>query len=285
MSQGRGVAVITGGAGGMGSACAQHFGQRDRVVLTDSAESALHAVVERLRAQEIDASAVVCDITDADAVQALSEEVAGMGELTAFVHTAGISPSMTEDPRRILEVNLIGTAILLDAFYWLATVGMGCVCVSSMSSYRRLPPNVDPVLLEPRRADFFAVLDRVAPLGENTRLAYALSKYGVRLLCQHRAKEWGCRGARLCSLSPGGILTGMSTLERDRGSRGLVEHAALGRRGSPHEIASVVDFLCGPGASYVTGVDILVDGGVTAGYLQHACSDSREAWLDAQRLD
>jgi NAD(P)-dependent dehydrogenase (short-subunit alcohol dehydrogenase family) len=281
----RAVTVITGGAGGMGSACAEHFAQRGPVLLTDSSEAALQATVERLKGEGYDASGIVCDITDVSAVQHLADAVASKGELSALVHTAGISPSMTQDPRKVLEVNLVGTAHLLDAFYWLATVGSACVCIASISGYRGVPPGTEPLLLQPLRPDFFEALDELATVGNNTRLAYALSKYGVKLLCQHRAREWGARGARLCSLSPGGIMTGMGKLERNRGSTGLVENTALGRRGSPHEIASVVDFLCGPGASYITGVDIVVDGGVVAGYLHHASTDFREAWLDATRLD
>jgi NAD(P)-dependent dehydrogenase (short-subunit alcohol dehydrogenase family) len=280
-----GLAVVTGGAGGMGVVCAEHLGRRGPVLITDVSEPQLRSAVERLQRRGVNATAVVCDIADAGAVTALAEDAATKGELRALVHTAGISPSMTDDPRRIVEVNLIGTARLLDAFYWQATVGTACVCIASISSYRRLPPDTESILLDSLRPDFFKVLERTAPLGENTRLGYALSKYGVRLLCQQRAQAWAHRGARLCSLSPGGIMTGMSKLERNRGSRGLVEHTALGRRGSPHEIASVVEFLCGPDASYITGIDVIVDGGVTAGYLHHASRDFREAWLDTEHVD
>ena len=153
------------------------------------------------------------------AVQGLADEVSQTGELAALVHAAGISPSMTTDPRRILEVNLVGTAIILDAFYWKATLGTAAVCIASTSAYRRLPPDVERVLLEPRSNDFFDQIELVTPLRGRTRLAYALAKRGVRLLCQHRARQWGQRGARLCSLSPGGVTTRMSELERNRGAK------------------------------------------------------------------
>ncbi len=224
----------------MGFACARRLGRRMRVLLTDSSEAGLRVAVKRLEAEELQVSSVVCDITDAEAVQGLADEVSQTGELAALVHTAGISPSMTTDPRRILEVNLVGTAIIVDAFYWKATLGTAAVCIASTSAYRRLPPDVERVLLEPRSGDFFDQIERVTPLGGRTRLAYALAKRGVRLLCQHRARQWGQRGARLCSLSPGGITTRMSELERNRGAKGLVENTALGRRGGPREIASVV---------------------------------------------
>jgi NAD(P)-dependent dehydrogenase (short-subunit alcohol dehydrogenase family) len=251
------------------------------VVITDSSESRLRVAVERLQAEGLAPRSVICDVTDTDAVNALADDVSAQAELAALVHTAGISPSMTTDPRRILEVNLIGTAIILDAFYSLATVGTAAVCIASISAYRRLPPQVEPILLEPRDSDFFDRIDEITPLGSKNRLAYALSKRGVRLLCQYRARQWAQRGARLCSLSPGGIMTRMTELEQHRGSKGLVENTALGRRGSPGELASVVNFLCGPDASYITGVDVVVDGGVMGGYLHHASREAREAWLDA----
>jgi NAD(P)-dependent dehydrogenase (short-subunit alcohol dehydrogenase family) len=275
------IALITGGGGGMGFACAQRLGRTMPVVITDSCESRLRVAVERLQAEGLAARSVICDVTDTDAVKALADNVSAQGELAALVHTAGISPSMTTDARRIVEVNLIGTAIILDAFYSLATVGTAAVCIASISSYRRLPPLVEPILLEPRDGDFFDRVDQITPLGSKNRLAYALSKRGVRLLCQYRARQWAQRGARLCSLSPGGIMTRMTELEQHRGSKGLVEKTALGRRGSTRELASVVNFLCSPEASYITGVDLVVDGGVMGGYLYHASPEAREAWLDA----
>ena len=277
------IAVVTGAAGGMGLACARRLSRRMPVLLTDSSESGLRLAADRLRAESMDVSTVVCDVTDPDAVRRLTDEALERGELAALIHTAGISPSMTTDPRRILEVNLLGTAIVLDAFYPRVTLGTAAVCIASMSAYRRLPPEVEPVLLEPRSGDFFERIERVTPLGVKTRLAYSLSKRGVRLLCQVRALEWGQRGARLCSLSPGGIMTRMTELEQRRGARGLVENTALGRRGSPREVASVVDFLCSPGATYITGTDVVVDGGAIGGYLHHASADARETWLDALR--
>jgi NAD(P)-dependent dehydrogenase (short-subunit alcohol dehydrogenase family) len=275
------IALITGGAGGIGFACAQRLGRTMPVVITDSSEARLRVAVERLQGEGVAARSVICDVSDTDAVQALADSVSAQGELVALVHTAGISPSMTTDPRRILEVNLIGTAIILDAFYSLATVGTAAVCIASISAYRRLPPLVEPILLDPREGDFFDRIEQITPLGSKNRLAYALSKRGVRLLCQYRARQWAQRGGRLCSLSPGGIMTRMTELEQHRGSKGLVDNTALGRRGSPRELASVVNFLCSPEASYITGVDVVVDGGVMAGYLYHASPEVRDAWLDA----
>ena len=78
-------------------------------------EARLRVAVEQLQAEGLRASTIICDVTDTNAVNALADNVSKKGELASIVHTAGISPSMTTDPRRILEVNLIGTAIVLDS--------------------------------------------------------------------------------------------------------------------------------------------------------------------------
>ena len=118
---------------------------------------------------------VACDITDAAAVQGLTAAVCASGELGVLVHTAGVSPSMVSSPRRVLEVDLIGTAIILDSFLPITTVGTAAVCIASISAYRRLPAAVEPVLLDSRSDDFFERIEQIMPLGGKTRLAYALA--------------------------------------------------------------------------------------------------------------
>ena len=275
------VAVVTGGGGGMGFACARRLAQRMPVIAADESEAALEQSLAKLSAAGLDVTGVVCDITDAAAVGRLTAAVSARGELGALVHTAGISPSMVSSPRRVLEVDLIGTAIILDSFLPHTTVGSAAVCIASISGYRRVPAAVDPLLLDSRSDDFFERIEQITPLGDKTRLAYALAKRGVKLLCEYHARAWGQRGARLCSISPGGTLTRMVQFEKGRGGRGLVEQTALGRRGSPHEIASVANFLCSPEASYITGCDVPVEGGVMAGYLHHATPEVRETWREA----
>src|SRR6185437_14383009 len=88
------IAVVTGGAGGMGFACARRLGGRMPVLLADASESDLRLAADRLRADGLDVSSVVCDVTDPDAVNTLADEALQRGELAALVHTAGISPSM-----------------------------------------------------------------------------------------------------------------------------------------------------------------------------------------------
>ena len=259
------VHVITGGAGGMGRAIAATLGADSPVLLADVDEDGLAAAVADLEDLGVtDLAYQTVDITDRDAVDALVETAASMGSLQSLVHTAGLSPTMAS-PERILEVNLIGTARLLEAFLELADDGTVAVCFSSNSGY--FVPRDGPhttLLRDPLDPDFSEKLLKVT--GDDSGAAYAFSKLGVQLLVEAQADVWARRGARLLSLSPGIIETPMARQEaaQHEQMQQMIDQAPLRRRGEPAEIASVVEFLVSDGASYMTGVDVLVDGGATA---------------------
>src|SRR5699024_4985539 len=93
--------------------------------------------------------------------------------------------------------------------------------------------------------------------------AYAFSKLGVNLIVEDQAWVWGEKGARLVSLSPGIIDTLMGRQEESQQAvmKSLIEHTPLRRKGQPEEIASAVEFLLSDAASFISGTDLLVDGG------------------------
>jgi NAD(P)-dependent dehydrogenase (short-subunit alcohol dehydrogenase family) len=125
------------------------------------------------------------------------------------------------------------------------------------------------VLAEPLHEDLLKRLELVvttaASKGEQAGAAYGLAKYGVTRLCQREAMGWGARGARLISLSPDIIQTPMRQQELDQqsGMHTLFAQTPLKRQGTPEEIAQAADFLLSTNASFITGCDLLVDGGVT----------------------
>jgi NAD(P)-dependent dehydrogenase (short-subunit alcohol dehydrogenase family) len=133
-----------------------------------------------------------------------------------------------------------------------------------------MPPSaeVEAILDDPTSPGFFGALDALGLDSDNSEFAYAISKTGVIRLVRKRAVAWGRRGARLLSLSPGIIDTGMGRLENDNQPMmvDLLNDSALARMGSPVEIAKVVAFLTSDDASFMTGTDVLVDGGAIAAW-------------------
>src|SRR3954471_1512672 len=100
--------------------------------------------------------------------------------------------------------------------------------------------------------------------------AYQLSKRGNSLRVMAEAVRWGKRGAQVNTISPGIVMTPLARDElsgpRGAGYRRMIEGSASGRAGTPDEVATVAALLMGPDGGFITGSDILMDGGVTAAY-------------------
>jgi NAD(P)-dependent dehydrogenase (short-subunit alcohol dehydrogenase family) len=271
------VSIVTGGAGAMGSACARVLGSTvDVLLLTDRDEHRLACEAERIGAETAAAIVtVVGDIADPAVVEAVVRRAAALGELHAVVQTAGLSPSMASW-QEILRVDLTGVAMLLDALLDNVVAGSTAVCLASISGHMgTFAPDMDAVLDAPLHAGF---ADRYrAQVGDepDSGSTYRLAKRGVIRLCERAAVTWGARGGRVVSLSPGLIDTEMGRLELVnhpikeymarvtpiRSSRSSGETVLPG---AAADIADAVAFLCSEQASFISGCDIRVDGGVVA---------------------
>ncbi|MFJ9898165.1 SDR family oxidoreductase [Streptomyces sp. NPDC091280] len=266
------VGIVTGAGRGMGEACARHLVDAvDVLLLVDRDADSAEAVAKHLNGAvgRAHAEAFGLDITDREGLARLAERVAELGELRAVAHAAGISPTMA-DWRRVFEVDLIGTALLAEALRPLATKSTAHVYFSSMS---HLLAGVDPdpavgaILDEPLREDFLdRIREAVGPGIEQSTLAYPWAKHGVARFARKEAVRLGPAGARVCALAPGIIDTpqGRQEAAQQTSMQKLIDVTPLGRTGGSDEVAAVVAFMLSDGASFLNGVEILVDGGVYA---------------------
>ena len=244
------VALVTGASSRMGLATAHAFAASGAaVVLADIGADALNAAAEDLRQDGRDVLAVTCDVTDEDQVAAMIEQaVATYGRVDMAYNNAGIqSPTVDAADEtadvfdRVNAINLRGIwACMKHELGQMRQQGSGAIVnCSSLGGLVGLPG----------------------------RTAYHASKHGVIGLTRSAALEYASRGVRINAICPGTIETPMVTQMLDSGDLDRAEaeaNQAINRLGTAEEMANAVLWLCSPGAGFVVGVALPVDGGYTA---------------------
>ena len=261
------IAVVIG-AGGMSMAIAQRLAQSHRLVLASLDPDQLERAGGRLHEVGAVCELFECDITRATSVQELGRFLPGLGSVTALAHVAALSPSMAHW-RDIVNVNLVGAILIEEALRPLMATGGAAVFISSLAAHSpEARPAVLAALDEPLASGFLEQLESAVGGSMASGLGYSLSKLGLNRMVQRQAPAWGHLGARIVSLSPGLIDTPMGNLEDARGGKDskaqLRSKIPLQRDGTMADIADAVEFLVSRRASYITGIDLLVDGGVAA---------------------
>jgi NAD(P)-dependent dehydrogenase (short-subunit alcohol dehydrogenase family) len=260
------VLVVTG-AGGMGCAVVRRLGAGRKVVLADFDEAQLARAADAFRGDGYDVHAQRVDVSSAADVAALARNTSDLGVLRTLVHTAGVSP-VQASPELIVAVDVVGTARILDAFEPLAQPGTVAVCIASMAgTMMELAPDVLQAFAT-TPTDELHTLPILDPSTLDQGSAYAIGKRANQVRVQAASVTWGRHGGRVVSISPGIISTGMGAAELAGPSgdfmRDMIANSGTGRIGTPDDIAAAVEFLAGPGASFITGTDVLVDGGAIA---------------------
>jgi NAD(P)-dependent dehydrogenase (short-subunit alcohol dehydrogenase family) len=269
------VTVITGGAGGMGLATAKVVGRSHKVVLCDVRADRLETAIAELAGEGIAATAIDCDVTDRDAVTDLFETAAGLGPIASVIHTAGVSPSMG-DAEYVLRTNALGTLHVDETFYRVAGAGAAIVNVASMAAHllpaEMLPKQHFSLAFKDEQRFIAELMAACGVVAEESRssIAYPISKAFVKWYSSSQAERFNGRGLRIVSVSPGSIYTEMGRLEEAAGAGAMVAAAAVPRWGTAEEMAELLAFCASDKAGYLTGTDILNDGGVIASLEQRA---------------
>lgn len=263
--------VVVIGAGLIGQAIARRVGSGQHVLLADVRQANADAATQVLADAGFDTSSALVDVSSRDSVHALVETATGLGEVTGVIHAAGVSASQASI-EQILRVDLYGTALVLEEFGRVIATGGSAVVISSQSGHR-LPA----LSLEEDRALATTPADELLglPMLQADRLsdglhAYQVSKRANVLRVRAEAVRWGERGARVNAISPGIIITPLARDELNgpngAGYRRMIELAPAGRAGTPDEIGTVGELLMTARGAFITGSDILIDGGGTASF-------------------
>jgi NAD(P)-dependent dehydrogenase (short-subunit alcohol dehydrogenase family) len=269
------VSVITGGAGGMGLATAKVVGRDHTLVLCDVRQDRLTTTAATLEDLGLSPTIVNCDVTDRRAVDNLLDTAKDLGTLASVIHTAGVSPSMGR-AEYVMRTNAIGTVNVNEAFHAKAGEGAVIVNVASMAAHmlpaEMIPTGQFPLAIHDCDAFMDAMMTacNLVPEDAQSGIAYALSKSFVRWYSQSQAERFNASGMRIVSVSPGSIDTEMGRLEEQAGAGAMVADAAVPRWGKPEEMAELLAFCASDKAGYLTGTDILNDGGVIASMTERA---------------
>ena len=265
------VCVITGGGSGMGLAAAKFMPKDKIIVISGRTLKKLEGAAEELKALGYEAYAKTCDTSDRESVKELVSFACSLGTVKNVINSAGVSPAMKGTQEGILRINALGTVYINQEFSKVMEAGSVIVDVSSNSAYVLPGFLINKkvyALAETDEALFLKKLVKKSNLarGEYQRkgFAYSLSKNFVVWYAQKCAFEYGKKGIRVVSLSPGLIATDMGNLEKEDGGM-LIPFSAEERMGKPEELGFALATVADERNGYLAGVDVLCDGGSTNG--------------------
>jgi NAD(P)-dependent dehydrogenase (short-subunit alcohol dehydrogenase family) len=248
------VALITGGASGMGMVGSQLFAAEGaKVVLTDVADDAGEQVAEKIRADGGHATYVHADVSsEADAKAMVEKAVETYGGLTILYNNAGV---MLDDD---------GSVHSTDEAIWERTLAINVMGVAHGCKYGI------PAMIESGGGSVINVASFVAWMGAATsQTAYTASKGAVLAMTREMAVEYARKGVRCNALCPGPIETQLllALLSDEQKKQRRFVHIPMGRLGQAEELAKAALFLASDDSSYMTGASLIVDGGITAAYV------------------
>ncbi len=255
------------GAGSMGCAIVRRIAAGKKILLGDISEKNLEKVSNDFKYGGYDVETCIVDAFKKDSVEAFAKKAASLGNVMYFIDTAGASPNQAS-PEHILNLDMVGTGYAVDAFGEVMAKGGAGLIISSQTGYMCPIPN--EVELEILKTPTEKLLDVpfIKETATNSGLAYMIAKRVNHLQAQKAAATtWKEHRARINTISPGVIVTPLAYDEFAAAGdnyQQMIDASAAMRTGTSEEIAEAGAFLLGEHAKFITGTDLLIDGGVIA---------------------
>ena len=255
------------GAGSMGTAIVRRIAAGRKILLGDISEKNLEQVGHDLMYSGYDVETCVVNALDKTSVESFAEKAASLGNVKYFIDTAGASPSQAS-PEHILKLDMVGTGYAVDAFGKVMAAGGAGLIISSQTGYmHRLPDEVELEILR-TPTDKLMDIAYIKKTAVQSGIAYMIAKRVNHLQAQKAAATtWKERRARINTISPGIIVTPLAYDEFKAAGDNyqvMIDSSAAMRTASSDEIAEAGAFLLGEHAAFITGTDLLIDGGVIA---------------------
>lgn len=263
--------ILLTGASQIGMAIARRMGHGKKIVVGDKSLENAKTIVEILNNSGFDAVAIEMDLASRDSIINLIKEAQKYGNISMLINAAGVSPSQASI-ETILKVDLYGTAVLLEEVGKVIKEGGVGITISSQSGYRMPALSIeDDELLAMTSIEELLDLDILSEGNiKDTLHAYQMAKRCNVKRVMSEAVKWGKKQARINSISPGIIVTPLA-IDEFNGPRGdfyknMFANCPAGRPGTADEVANVAELLMSEKGAFITGSDILIDGGATASY-------------------
>ena len=255
------------GAGSMGCAIVRRIAAGRKILLGDISEKNLEKVSSDFKYGGYDVETCIVNAMEKDSVEAFAQKAASLGKVMYFIDTAGASPSQAS-PEYILSLDMAGTGYAVDAFGKVMAEGGAGLIISSQTGYMYPIPNETELEILKTPTEKLMDVPFIKETAASSGLAYMIAKRVNHLQAQKAAATtWKERRARINTISPGVIVTPLAYDEfaaAGEGYQQMIDASAAMRTGTSEEIAEAGAFLLGEHAKFITGTDLLIDGGVIA---------------------
>lgn len=256
------------GAGSMGTAIVRKIAAGRKILLGDINKQNLERVAHDLRYSGYDVETMSVNALEKDSIEAFAEKAAELGDVMYFIDTAGASPHQT-NPEHILNLDMIGTGYAVDAFGKVMAKGGAGLIISSQTGYMYpIPYETEIEILNTPTEKLMDLPFIKETAMQNSGFAYMIAKRINHLQAQKAAATiWKRHRARINTISPGVIVTPLAYDEfaaAGEGYQKMIDASAAERIGTSDEIAEAAAFLLGEHAGFITGTDLLIDGGTIA---------------------